>query len=425
MAKILIVTYSGYGNWFALRFQHEGHKVDIHWVGKASDPAIYALDGLCPSPFKATPNFKDYDLILFDLTGKPKIAELASLDAPVIGDGNFNTEIEDDRLVGVQIMEECDINVPDYEPFNDINEAKRFVRKTNKRYVFKPCGGQDNDTAATYVSKDAEDMLRYLDKLGAATKGVEFIMQEVVQGTEISTEGWFNGENFYLLNGTLEEKKFMDGGHGPNTGCSGNLVFVYDELNPPRIFKEGLQKMKDFLQHVKYKGMIDLNTIVSDHEIYGLEWTPRFGYDASATLFHLISSDLAEFMHDVSTGQIPHPQLKNPYAASVRISIPPYPTEIPGKHPEGLSIQGLDEEDQLYRTHYLFDVVLNNRDLLTAGINGFIMAPIASGQTITEAWDKTYDRVKRVQIPNMQYRSDLAKATLSRYNTLSLQGWLR
>lgn len=425
MAKILIVSHDGVGHWFALRFLKEGHSVDIHWCGKASNKGIYACDGLVPTPSKETPDFRKYNLVLFDSTDKPKLSDLSAVETPTLGDSSFATTIENDRLVGIQAMEECGINVPAYESFNDIGEAKRFVRKMNKRYVFKPFGGPEQDTASTYVSKDAEDMLRYLDKLGTVSKGAGFIMQEVVSGTEISTEGWFNGEDFYLLNGTLEEKKFMDGGHGPNTGCSGNLVFVYDELNPPLIFKEGLQKMKDFLKHVGYHGMIDLNTIVSDREIYGLEWTPRLGYDASATLFHIISSDLAEFMHDVSTGQLPHPRIKNPYAASVRISIPPYPTEIEGKHPEGLPVQGLEDEKELYRTHYLYDVVRHGDDLLTGGINGFIMAPIASGATIQEAFAKLDGRVKRIQIPNMQYRTDIQKSVLNRYNTLSSQGWLR
>jgi len=425
MARILIVTDTGYGHWFSLRFKEEGHSVDIHWADKKDDDAISCLGGMCPEPFKEEPKFSKYDLVLFDLTGNPKLAERAREEAPTIGDSNAADELENNRLSGIQVMENCDINVPEYETFDDIGEAKRFVKKTNKRYVFKPFGGQNQDTASTYVGKSAEDMIRYLDKLTDLSKGMQFLMQEVVDGTEVSTEGWFNGNDFYLLNGTLEEKKFMDGGHGPNTGCAGNLVFSYDSLNPPLIFREGLGKTKDFLQSIRYVGPIDLNTIVSDTKIYGLEWTPRFGYDAAATLFHLIESELGEFMYQIATGEIPTFRLKNPYAVSIRISIPPYPTEIKGKHPANVPIEGLDKAKDLWRSYYLFDCCLDGDNYCTAGINGFICCPIASGLTIPEAYDKMMFRLNRLQIPNMQYRGDLLKCFNKRYNDLRVEGWLR
>jgi len=424
MARILIVTHSGYGHWFSLRFIEEGHSVDIYWADKDKD-GIDCLGGMCPEPLITEPSFNKYDLVLFDLTGSPQLADKARAEAPTIGDSDFATEIENNRLLGIQLMEQAGINVPEYETFDEISEAKRFVKKMNKRYVFKPFGGQRQDTANTYVGKSAEDMIRYLDKLGDTTKGQQFIMQEVVEGTEVSTEGWFNGTDFHLLNGTLEEKKFMDGGRGPNTGCSGNLVFSYDSLNPPLIFREGLGLMKDILAETGFRGPIDLNTIVSDTKVYGLEWTPRFGYDAAATLFHLIETELGEFLYQVATGYTPIFRLKNPFAVSIRVSIPPYPSEIKGKHPAEVPIEGLDKVKDIWRSYYLYDCCADGDDLCTAGINGFICCPIASGLTIPEAFDKVTHKLNKLQIPNMQYRGDLLKCFNKRYNDLRMEGWLR
>ena len=424
MAKILIVTYSGYGNWFSLQLEQEEHNVDI-WYCDNYDDCGLVLDGLIKRPFKTKPNFKKYDLVLFDLTGRPKIAEeVISLGIPCIGDGDFNTQLEDDRLFGIQIMEECDINVPFYEVFDDIGTAKKFIKKTNKCYVFKPNGGQEQETASTYVSKSPEDMLKYLDKLGSLSKGVEFILQEVVSGTEISTEAWFNGYEFFLINGTLEEKKFMEGNKGPNTGCSGNLVWIYDQINPPAIFKEGLAKLKDFLQQYNYRGMVDLNTIVSDSKIYGLEWTPRFGYDASATLYSCINN-LGNFLGAIASGSEPELSYNNIYAASTRLSIPPYPSEIKNKHPEEIPIEGI-EEDDIPKNCFLYDCCCVGPDeLCTVGINGFIGCPIQSGGSIQETWGRVGEKIKKINIPNMQYRSDIEKTTTERYNILARQGWLR
>lgn len=425
MAKILIASKDGYGAWFTLRLMEEGHSVDYYLKEQYFAPV---LEGLAPEVMDKTPDFSKYDLVIFDVTGMPALAEQAMKVTNVIGDGDFASEIEDNRLLGIEVMENVGINVPAYEHFQDVNTAKRYVRKSNKRYVFKPftpTGGEEQSTATTYVSKSAEDLIEYLDKLSELSSGQDFILQEVVQGTEISTEAYFNGTEFFGVNGTLEEKKFMNEAKGPNTGCSGNLVWFYDQQNLPFIFREGLLKMKDFLQGVGFRGMIDLNTIVSDSKVYGLEWTPRFGYDASATLFHLIRSDLGDFLGSIASGIRPDFEISRNFSAGVRLSIPPYPSEVRGNHPEGVPIKGIEEDDCI-KGCYLYDACLDkSNSLVTAGVSGLCAVPISMGESISQAFSRVYSKVDRIQIPDMQYRTDVEKTTTHRYKILSDQGWLR
>src|SRR5579863_6204290 len=181
-------------------------------------------------------------------------------------------------------MESAGINVPPYTRFDNPSEAKSFIKKEDKRYVFKPFtqGGQTQDTATTYAAKNAEDMIKVIDPLWDAAKHAPFILQEFIEGTEIGTEAFFNGTDFFLLTGTLEEKKFMNDNKGPNTGCSGNLIFT---MKPDaKIFRDGLKKAIPLLQSVGFRGILDLNTIVTEDKIYGLEWTPRLGYLCCPTI---------------------------------------------------------------------------------------------------------------------------------------------
>lgn len=423
MAKIIINSKEGAGAWFSLRLLEEGHSVDYYLKNQKFD---CVLGGICPEPKDKIPDFSKYDLSLFDCTGMPKLAEQSLVQTPTMGDGDLASELEDNRLFGIEVMESCDINVPFYEHFDNLGAAKRFVRRTNKRYVFKPfsTNSTEQDTATTYVSKSAEDMLRYMDKLSDFAKGAEFILQEVVAGTEISTEAWFNGEEFYLINSTLEEKKLMNDNKGPNTGCAGNLVWTYKAgTGTPLVFIEGLAKLKDFLKQYRYRGMIDLNTIVGE-KLYGLEWTPRFGYDAAATLFSLITSNLGDFLGAIASGATPEYEIRGLFSAAVRISIPPYPTEIKGKHPADVPIEGLCPED-CTKDCYLYDACLDRGgDLVTCGVSGLVAVPIAVGENIEQAFGKCYGKVEKICIPDMMYRTDLKKTTCERYSTLERSGWL-
>src|SRR5208283_4900836 len=100
----------------------------------------------------------------------------------------------------------------------------------------------------------------------------------------------------------FERKQLMDGNLGPSGGCTGNIVWACDGECP--ICKGGIRKLEGFLRVSNYKGMIDLNAIISEDKLYGLEFTPRFGYDASPTLFWgLLSMDLSELLYRVAKGQ--------------------------------------------------------------------------------------------------------------------------
>lgn len=424
--KIVLNSYTGIGAWFLFKLQEEGHVVDFHYIGKPNKGEL-CLSGLIPEPLYGEIDYSKYDLSLFDLTGKSREAERSLENTPTIGDSKLASRLEDDRLFGIEIMEQAGINVPPYEVFDSIDAARKYVTKTKKRYVFKPDGGQDQGSMTTYASESSEDLLEYIDNLEEQTHGVRFILQEFVSnGCEVSTEAYFNGEEFYLINATIETKKFMNDELGPATGCSGNLVWCYSE--PPKIFKEGLAKLGGFLNETGYRGMCDLNTIVTDTKLYGLEWTPRFGYDASATLFSLLpTNSLGDFLYGCASGErldsiIPD---TSKYATAVRCSIPPYPFEElkVGMQQQGVPLK-LEPED--LKNFWLWDAMLYKDKLVSCGQGyGVVGCPIHTGDTPEEAFHFTYERLKKLKIPNLQYRTDIAKQTITRLRRAESMGWLR
>lgn len=430
--KIALNSYSGYGAWFAKMLEMDGHTVHYHLSmpkfasvleGIAPKAQVQFHDGRQSNSNIGYPDYSKYDLSVFDLTGRERQADWSAIHCPTIGDGTNNKLLEEDRLFGIQLMEDAKIDVPPYETFSDVSAAKSFIKETKKRYVYKPNGGQDADAATTYVSKSPEDMLEYIDKLFALSKGAPFLLQEFIKGIEVSVEGWFNGQEFYCLNVTLEEKKFMNDNIGPNTGCSGNLVFA---ISPEtKVYTEGLARAKDALAATGYRGMVDLNTIATEDKLYGLEWTPRFGYDASATLYSMYGGDFGELLKRVATGGIPEQRLKAEYGAAARISIPPYPTEYRSPKLKGIPVKGLDKNvDEDIRTTYLYDVMQNGNGLVCAGVNGLIAVPMATANDPVLAFDRLEAKLHKLRVPDMQYRTDLKSSILKRLYELRRMGWV-
>jgi phosphoribosylamine-glycine ligase len=357
---------------------------------------------------------------VFDDASHGKIADAMREETPVIGSSAFAERLEEDRLFGIEFMERCGINVPEYEAFDDVGKATKWLKKTGKRCVFKPSGSVD-DKSITYCSKSADDMEDYLIKLTSKTKVKEFILQEFVSGTEVSTNAWFNGNEFVALDHTLEEKKFLSGGLGPNTGCAGNVVWMpqWDHL-----FAEGLYKTRTSLAEEGFTGPIDLNTIATEGKLFGLEWTPRFGYEGTCNLIRLLPMEFGEFLHGVATGQNMELASKHNFSATIRISVPPYPNPSTPKKYGGVPVKGI--EPKHLDCFYLADVMINDAgEMETLGMDGFIGCPIGCSDTIKGAFDECEAAIRHLQVPDLQWRSDIRKCCERRYEELNKNGWLK
>ena len=137
--RILLVSQHSIGVWFLLRLMREGHSVEW-WLTKRG-PWDNALRGLIPEPYLRRPPqsvLDAADLILFDSNGQGKLAEEMRKYAPVLGDGLLASELEDDRLYGVQVMEQSGIEVPFYQIFKAPDEARAFIAKRPARWRFSP-----------------------------------------------------------------------------------------------------------------------------------------------------------------------------------------------------------------------------------------------------------------------------------------------
>jgi len=315
--------------------------------------------------------------------------------------------------------------VAPYEAFADPADGIRYIKKRDKRLVFKPIGEQD-DKSTTYVARDAEDMLRYFDVLFRSAKVSEYILQDFMEGVEASCEVYINETGYYALNHTIETKKFLNNELGPNTGCSGSLCWMARRDNA--LFEKGLKKCVEPLQEMGYVGPIDLNTISNAEGCWALEFTPRFGYDATALLIRMLPVGFGDFLLAIASNEVP-PDLtsKHPFCASVRLSVPPYPTEgLPNKfYKAGIPIEGLTEED--LGKFFVYDCRRRGEsdELETAGLCGWIGSPLAVGDTPGIAFETAYEMLKHIRVPNAQYRTDICEATCKRYYKLRDEGLLK
>ena len=99
----------------------------------------------------------------------------------------------------------------------------------------------DDKALGSYCGCDSQDLVVMMDYFESVAKHApEFILQDFIEGSCVSTEGWFNGYDWMEpFNHTIEHKKMMNDELGPSTGCAFNVVWAIRETN--RVVEEGIK----------------------------------------------------------------------------------------------------------------------------------------------------------------------------------------
>jgi len=402
--KFLMISGGGDGLGLALRLKQEGNDVAV-WIREGQAKENY--NGLLRKLDRWGEGFLDDDTtVMFDSSGGGRTAARLKAQGHAVFAGSvFADQLELDRSTALEFMDQVGIKTPTTRTFRSWDKGREYVQGHDERLVFK-ASGETSKQLGSYVSFDKGDMLEMLDYFQSIVTGKpEFILQDFVKGTEISTEGWFNGREFMTpFNHTIERKQLMNDGLGPSGGCAGNIVWLAREVN--HVISQGISRMAPVLRDHDFIGPIDLNSVVNSGGVWGLEFTPRFGYDALPTLLELVDGDIGPVIQAMARREYPSVlPLVDKRGFGLRVSIPPYPSEQ-FRADEGIPIRGLTRED---RPHlYFYDVKLNDElKLVSTRATGTIVTITGSGDTIQEAIEPVMTIAKRAKIPQKQYRTDL------------------
>jgi hypothetical protein len=170
-------------------------------------------------------------------------------------------------------MQDVGITIPETQSFTSFADGIEFVEQNpDVRWVYKP-SKQLGDLSPSHVSYDSEDLIQMLTNIeqDVDINDPQFELQAFEKGIALSTELWFQNGEFIapLTNHTLERKELMNDNLGPSGGCLGNVVWLCDGCYACDVAKQ----LIPWCERIRYHGMLDLNVIVADDAIYGLEFS--------------------------------------------------------------------------------------------------------------------------------------------------------
>lgn len=396
--RFLFLSESGDGLGIAHQLTKEGHKVDYFIKERGYERAGKGIVNLVNS---WRPKVAGADLVVCDMVGFGLQGDLIrKMGKPILACDKVMDLLELDRSKGMEVFKTLGIKTPETFSFSNAEEAKSLLATWEQPgYVVKPSGNQA--TAATVVCRDKETFAFALEQVGKADG---LIVQKIIEGVEISTEGWWNGRDWIEpFNHTFEEKRFLEGDLGPNTGCMGNVVIGARRRN--RLIRETVEKLTPFLKRTSYRGPVDINCIVNETGAYALEITARFGYDAIEALMEGLNEPIADVLFEVGMGVKKEFDLTTEFMIAGRLSVPPWPHADESGEKKGLPILGINEKN--LKHIYLSDAYREGNNYYYAASDGVVLKATARGVSVREAQRRMLRTLGNIKVSDKQYRRDI------------------
>ncbi|WP_323791280.1 phosphoribosylamine--glycine ligase [Nocardioides sp.] len=248
------------------------------------------------------------------------------------------------------------------------------------------------------------------EALAHATACERVVIEEFLDGPEVSLFALTDGVTVYPLQPAQDFKRIFDGDAGPNTGGMGAytpLPWAPEGL-VDEVLRDVLQPTVDEMARrgTPFAGLLYAGLALTSRGTRVIEFNARFGDPETQPLMALLDSPLSALLLGAATGtlaDVAPPVWKSGAAVAVVMASAGYPESSSS----GDVITGIDAAEALPDVHVIHaGTSLAGGDLVTAG--GRVLAVIATGTEIGAARASAYDGVAAVSFDGAQSRSDIA-----------------
>ena len=245
--------------------------------------------------------------------------------------------------------------------------------------------------------------------------GARVVIEECLQGDELSFLVLSDGERVSPLVAAQDHKRVGDGDTGPNTGGMGAYSF-------PGLLDE--QMTQWLLQHVarptvegmkaegmEYKGILYCGLMMAARGPMVLEFNCRFGDPETQPILMRMESDLVEAMEASIEGRVSDGDFSWSQDASVCVVMAS--GGYPGTIEVGKKITGIEDTDALEGVK-VFHAGTTARDGAFYSAGGRVLGVTARAVDLKSAVDRAYEAVGKVQFDGAHYRKDIAAKALKK-----------
>jgi len=259
------------------------------------------------------------------------------------------------------------------------------------------------DAATDFIERVMEK-----NELGAGGKRV--MLEEALEGAELSFILLTDGERYAPFVPTRDHKRVFDNNEGPNTGGMG--AYSSEELLPEELRQVITAKIVEPTleglagEGIHYHGFLYVGLMLTKDGPKVLEFNCRLGDPETQAIAARMDFDLAEVLTDAASGKLRPEKLRWKPGASACVVLAS--GGYPGKFENGREIHGLGEVGRLADVKVLHAGTKREGDkIMTNG--GRVLGVTATGNSLEAAVRKAYEAAGKIRFDGMHYRRDIGR----------------
>jgi phosphoribosylamine---glycine ligase len=269
------------------------------------------------------------------------------------------------------------------------------------------CAGKGVFLAPDFAA--AKDFIqRVMEKNELGPGGKRILLEEALEGEELSFIIVTDGTRYAPLVPTRDHKRVFDGNQGPNTGGMG--AYSTDELLPDELRETIRSKIVEptlrglAADGIRYQGFLYIGLMLTKSGPRVLEFNCRLGDPEAQAILARLDFDLAELLNDVASGHLEPTKLRWKPGASACVVLTS--GGYPGKFESGKRIEGLTTVEQITGVKVLHAGTKLEREIVATN-GGRVLGLTAAAATLDDALASAYEAASKIHFEGMHYRKDI------------------
>jgi len=336
----------------------------------------------------------------------------------IFGPSAAAAQLEGSKVYMKNILKKYNIPTAAFIETESKEEAFNFIDTMTKTPIVVKadglCAGKGVIIAMSKEeAKEAVTGMLSGESFGAAGNAV--IVEEYLDGYELSIFAICDGENYVVLPAAQDHKRIGDGDTGPNTGGMGAYAptplvndAIYKKVED-NVIKPTLAGMKK--EGAPFEGVLFIGVMVVDGEPIILEYNVRFGDPECEILMPLLKNPVSELFYKGATKQLNtfDLKIKDDFGVAVVMASANYPYS--SSEPAEIIVDDIHDEDLLLNSHISYaGVTAEDEKLFATG--GRVLLCVGFGETIELARNRAYALCGQVHFSGKKIRTDIAYQAL-------------
>jgi phosphoribosylamine--glycine ligase len=335
----------------------------------------------------------------------------------IFGPTRDAAEIETSKRFAKELMLSAGVPTAQASAHTSMDSAKAAARKAGAPVVVKASGlaAGKGVTVATSVEEAERAIETMLGDRAFGDAGAEVLVEEFLEGEELSLFAITDGEAVVPLIPAQDHKRLLDGDLGPNTGGMGAYAPV--SIATPElvdraidtVFNPTLRAMREAGR--PFTGLLYAGLMVTGDELRVVEFNCRFGDPETQAILPLMRSSLLDLViasakgEGLDTARVAWSPM---HSVTTVVAAPGYPDSP--KTGEPIRLPAAPADVIVFHAGTSRDS--ESGELVSAG--GRVLSVTGLGDTLAEAAEKSRSFAEKIALDGRQVRRDIGWRELER-----------